>query len=138
MLVSWQRKPSSNNWKRWVLVLKPGDAVYFALLFTLGLFITVAGIGVICALLGRMLGDIGNDWQILIGMVLVWVALGMLRTEKLSITRIRCFATVHPRRFPDFQKVLFLTSGRVFYQCKRTIWTTACPDTRRISTRQAG
>jgi hypothetical protein len=85
MLVSWQRKPSSNNWKRWVLVLKPGDAVYFALLFPLGLFITVAGIGVICALLGRMLGDIANDWQILIGMVLVWVALGMLGMEKLSI-----------------------------------------------------
>jgi cytochrome c-type biogenesis protein len=66
--------------------LKPGDAVYFALLFTLGLFITIAGIGVICALLGRMLGDIGNYWQILIGMVLVWVALGMLGMEKLSMS----------------------------------------------------
>jgi len=66
--------------------LKPGDAGYFALLFTLGLFITIAGIGVICALLGRMLGDIGNYWQILIGIVLVWVALGMLGMEKLSMS----------------------------------------------------
>ena len=66
--------------------LKPGDAVYFALLFTLGLFITIAGIGVLCALLGRMLGDIGTYSQILIGVILVWVALGMLGMEKLSMS----------------------------------------------------
>lgn len=66
--------------------LKPRDAGYFAVLFTLGLFITIAGIGVVCTLLGRMLGDIGNYWQILIGVVLVWVALGMLGVEKLSMS----------------------------------------------------
>ena len=66
--------------------LKPGDAGYFALLFTLGLFITIAGIGVLCALLGRMLGDIGTYSQILIGVILVWVALGMLGMEKLSMS----------------------------------------------------
>ena len=42
------------------------------------LMITIAIIGIVCALLGRMLGDVGNYWQILIGLVLVWVALGML------------------------------------------------------------
>jgi cytochrome c-type biogenesis protein len=50
------------------------------------LFITIAIIGIACALLGRMLGDVGNYWQILIGMVLVWVALGMLGVEKCAVS----------------------------------------------------
>jgi cytochrome c-type biogenesis protein len=36
-----------------------------------GLFITIALIGIICALLGRMLGDVGSYWQVLVGLVLV-------------------------------------------------------------------
>ena len=66
--------------------LKPREAGYYAALFTLGLFITIAAIGIICALMGRMLGDIGNYWQILIGLVLVWVALGMLGVERFSMS----------------------------------------------------
>jgi cytochrome c-type biogenesis protein len=58
--------------------LTPKQAGSYAVLFTLGLFITIAVIGIVCALLGRMLGDVGNYWQILIGLVLIWVALGML------------------------------------------------------------
>ena len=41
--------------------------------FTLGLFITIALIGIICAWLGRMLGDVGIWWQILVGGVLLLV-----------------------------------------------------------------
>jgi cytochrome c-type biogenesis protein len=33
-----------------------------------------------------MLGDVGNYWQILIGVILVWVALGMLGVEKCSMS----------------------------------------------------
>jgi cytochrome c-type biogenesis protein len=33
-----------------------------------------------------MLGDVGNYWQILIGLVLVWVALGMFGVEKCSMS----------------------------------------------------
>ena len=66
--------------------LSPKQASSYALLFTLGLFITIAVIGVFCALLGRMLGDVGNYWQILIGLVLVWVALGMLGVEKCAVS----------------------------------------------------
>ncbi len=66
--------------------LSPKQASSYAVLFTLGLFITIAVIGIICALLGRMLGDVGNYWQILIGMVLVWVALGMLGVEKCAMS----------------------------------------------------
>lgn len=66
--------------------LSPKQASSYALLFTLGLFITIAVIGVVCALLGRMLGDVGNYWQVLIGLVLVWVALGMLGVEKCVVS----------------------------------------------------
>jgi cytochrome c-type biogenesis protein len=66
--------------------LSPKQASTYAALFTLGLFITIAVIGIICALLGRMLGDVGNYWQILIGLVLVWVALGMLGVEKCAMS----------------------------------------------------
>lgn len=66
--------------------LNPKQASSYAVLFTLGLFITIAVIGIVCALLGRMLGDVGNWWQILIGLLLVWVALGMLGVEKCSMS----------------------------------------------------
>jgi len=67
-------------------LLKPRQAAFYSVAFTVGLFITIAVIGIICALLGRMLGDVGNYWQILIGLVLVWVALGMLGVEKCSMS----------------------------------------------------
>ena len=66
--------------------MSPKQASSYAALFTLGLFITIAIIGIVCALLGRMLGDVGNYWQILIGLVLVWVALGMLGVEKCTMS----------------------------------------------------
>jgi len=67
-------------------ILNPREAGFYSLAFTSGLFITIALIGIICALLGRMLGDVGNYWQILIGLILVWVALGMLGVEKCSMS----------------------------------------------------
>ena len=66
--------------------LKPKQAGVYSSLFTLGLFISIALIGIVCALLGRMLGDVGNYWQILVGAVLIWVALGMLGVEKCSMS----------------------------------------------------
>jgi cytochrome c-type biogenesis protein len=67
-------------------ILGSRQASYYSMAFTLGLFITIALIGIICAILGRMLGDIGNYWQILVGLVLVWVALGMFGVEKCSMS----------------------------------------------------
>ena len=58
----------------------------YSVAFTTGLFITIALIGILCALLGRMLGDVGNYWQIPIGLILIWVALGMLGLEKFSMS----------------------------------------------------
>ena len=67
-------------------VLQTRQAGYYSVAFTSGLFITIALIGVISVLLGRMLGDIGNYWQILVGVILIWVALGMLGVEKCSMS----------------------------------------------------
>jgi cytochrome c-type biogenesis protein len=67
-------------------VMVPRRAAGYAIAFSTGLFITIAVIGAICAMLGRMLGDIGSWWQILIGAVLIWVALGMLGVEKCSMS----------------------------------------------------
>ena len=67
-------------------ILKPREAGFYSVAFTSGLFITIALVGIICALLGRMLGDVSNYWQILIGLVLVLVALGMLGVEKCAMS----------------------------------------------------
>ncbi|MDY0374302.1 MAG: cytochrome c biogenesis protein CcdA [Desulfobacterium sp.] len=67
-------------------MVHPRQAGLYSVLFTSGLFLTIALIGIICALLGRMLGDVGNYWQILIGIILIWVALGMLGVEKCSLS----------------------------------------------------
>ncbi len=54
------------------------EAVRYALAFTLGLFATIALVGLACALLGRMLGDIGPWWTLPVGAALLWLALDML------------------------------------------------------------
>ena len=33
-----------------------------------------------------MLGDVGNYWQVIVGLVLIWVALGMFGVEKCSMS----------------------------------------------------
>jgi cytochrome c-type biogenesis protein len=66
--------------------VNPRKAGWYAGAFTLGLFITIAVVGVVCALLGRMLGDVGNWVQVLIGIVLIWVALGMMGVQACSMS----------------------------------------------------
>ena len=67
-------------------VLKPREAGYYAIAFSSGLFVSIALVGIACALLGRMLGDVGDYWQILVGLILIWVALGMFGVEKCSMS----------------------------------------------------
>jgi cytochrome c-type biogenesis protein len=66
--------------------LRPRQGVQYALAFTTGLFLTIAAVGLICALLGRMLGDVGAHWTALVGVVLIWVALDMLGLVKLPLS----------------------------------------------------
>lgn len=61
------------------------QAAVFAGLFTFGLFLTIAAIGVICAWLGRMLGDVGPYWTIVVGLILLWVSMDMLGVAKCSM-----------------------------------------------------
>jgi cytochrome c-type biogenesis protein len=62
------------------------QAATYAAAFTIGLFTTIALIGVICSILGRMLGDVGPYWTILVGAVLLWVALDMLGVATCSMS----------------------------------------------------
>jgi len=62
------------------------EAARYAVAFTSGLFVTIAAIGILCTLLGRMLGDIGPYWTILVGAVLIWVSLDMMGVAKCSIS----------------------------------------------------
>ena len=67
-------------------IIQGRQAAKYAVTFSLGLFVTIAAIGVICSLLGRMLGDVGPYWTILVGAILLWVALDMLGVAKCSFS----------------------------------------------------
>lgn len=64
----------------------PRRAGMYAGAFTSGLFITIALVGIICAWLGRMLGDVGLWWQVPVGAILIWVAMGMLGVQACTIS----------------------------------------------------
>jgi cytochrome c-type biogenesis protein len=66
-------------------IISGRQAIPFAVLFTTGLFITIALVGVICILLGRMLGDVGPYWTIVVGVILLWVAIDMLGIAKCGL-----------------------------------------------------
>jgi len=66
-------------------ILNGRQAAPYAVCFTIGLFITIAVVGVLCMLLGRMLGDVGPYWTLLLGALLLWVAFDMLGVAKCSM-----------------------------------------------------
>jgi cytochrome c-type biogenesis protein len=66
--------------------IAPRRAAWYAGAFSIGLFITIALVGIACTLLGRMLGDVGAWWQVLVGIVLIWVALGMLGVQACTMS----------------------------------------------------
>jgi len=67
-------------------VLAPRQAGIYSFLFVGGLFLSIASVGFICAILGRMLGDVGPYWQIVVGLILLWVALGMFGVQACSVS----------------------------------------------------
>jgi cytochrome c-type biogenesis protein len=66
-------------------LVKGRQAIGYAVLFSVGLFLTIFLIGVICTLLGRMLGDVGPYWTMAVGLILIWVAFDMLGLAQCSI-----------------------------------------------------
>jgi len=67
-------------------VVNPKRAGIYAGAFTVGLFVTIALVGIICAWLGRMLGDVGLLWQLPVGILLIWVASGMLGVQACTMS----------------------------------------------------
>jgi len=67
-------------------IMPPRIAASYAVLFATGLFLSIVIIGTVCALLGRMLGDIGPYWQIGVGLLLLWVGYTFLRPAVCSTT----------------------------------------------------
>jgi cytochrome c-type biogenesis protein len=67
-------------------VLEARQGAKYAAAFTAGLFITIALVGIVCSLLGRMLGEIGPYWTILVGAILIWVALDMMGVSACSMS----------------------------------------------------
>lgn len=61
------------------------QAAQYAALFSFGLFLTIAMVGVVTVLLGRMLGDVGPYWTILVGLILLWLAVDMLGFNRCSL-----------------------------------------------------
>lgn len=60
-------------------------AAWYAVLFSAGLFISIAIIGAVCSVLGRMLGDISPFWGIPVGLIILWLGLDMMG---LSVCRV--------------------------------------------------
>ena len=54
------------------------QAVGYAALFSAGLFVSIALVGIVCSLLGRMLGDISPLWGIPIGGLFIWLGLSLM------------------------------------------------------------
>lgn len=52
-------------------------AAGYAALFSTGLFVSIALVGVLCFMLGRMLGDISPLWGIPIGALFIWLGLSL-------------------------------------------------------------
>ncbi|MBF0117761.1 MAG: cytochrome C biosynthesis protein [Desulfobacterales bacterium] len=67
-------------------VLEAKHATKYAIAFTIGLFITIAFVGIFCSLLGRMLGEISPYWTIIVGLILIWVSADMLGVSTCSMS----------------------------------------------------
>ena len=62
-----------------------GGATLHAVLFSLGLFVAIVLVGVLCSLAGRMLGDVPAWLYFCIGAALVAVGIGMARMNSCSM-----------------------------------------------------
>jgi cytochrome c-type biogenesis protein len=64
----------------------PRQAARFAVLFAVGIFITIMVVGLVCTAAGRMLGDVGPWWQSAVGVLLLWVAWTLFNPPQCSAT----------------------------------------------------
>ena len=59
-------------------VVEGKEATIYASLFSLGIFVTIAVLGIICTLLGRMLGEIPAFLELVVGVLFVYLGLHLL------------------------------------------------------------
>jgi len=62
----------------------PRQAARYAVLFAIGIFLTIMIVGAVCAGLGRMLGDIGPWWQVGVGILLLWAGWSLFKAPQCS------------------------------------------------------
>ncbi len=58
------------------------EAAGYASVFSLGLFLSIAVVGITCSLLGKMLGDISPLWGVPVGALLIWLGLDLMGVAK--------------------------------------------------------
>ena len=63
-------------------LLQGKEAAGYAGLFSFGLFISIALVGITCSLLGRMLGDISPFWGIPVGLLFIYLGLDLMGVAK--------------------------------------------------------
>lgn len=68
------------------IIPPPRQAAHYAVLFAIGVFITIMAVGLVCAAAGRMLGDVGPWWQASVGILLLWVAWTLFHPPQCSAT----------------------------------------------------
>ena len=68
------------------IIPPPRQAARFAVLFAVGIFITIILVGLVCSAVGRMLGDVGAWWQAAVGILLLWVAWTLFKAPQCSAT----------------------------------------------------
>ncbi len=68
------------------IIPAPREAARYAVLFAIGIFITIMVVGLVCTAAGRMLGDVGTWWQAAVGVLLLWVAWTLFRPPRCSAT----------------------------------------------------
>ena len=67
------------------MILPPRQAFRYSLAFAGGIFLSIMLVGVLCIALGRMLGDVGPWWRVVVGGLLLWVGFGMFGASSCSL-----------------------------------------------------
>ena len=68
------------------IIPAPRQAARYAVLFAIGIFLTIMAVGIICSLAGRILGDVGPWWQVAVGILLLWVSWTLFKPPQCSAT----------------------------------------------------
>jgi len=61
------------------------NAFWYSLIFVIGLFISIAIIGIITSMIGRIIGDVGDIWKYIIAAILIIVALHLFEIIPINI-----------------------------------------------------